>query len=668
MFQKARLAILAVLLSTGLSAQVDVLTAQYSNRRTGANMQENLLNTSNVNASRFGKLFSRPVDGPIYALPLIVTRFKMPDGAVHDLVIVATLNDSVYAYDADNPAQTEPYWHVQLGTPIYTGERYLGPSIGIVGTPAIDRSTNTIYLTAIINTAAASGGYDAGSFIFALDLSTGALKYNSPQRIVLPLATGEQQTDATAWLQRAGLLVSDGAVYVGYTYVSDDLLSIEHGFVQAFQADDLSVRLTSWESSPNTRHGGVWQAARGLAADRFGNLFIVTGDGEWNGTTDFGNSVVELHSRTLTVENYFTPSNWQALFEGDIDLGANGVTLMPGTNLALTGGKQGVVYLLDRSNLGGLQTNPTTDDSATDNSSGHYFQGHWNFSGFLKPEKGLVPVQSFQASHGCGFTNCGQHLSTAYWANRFHPYLFVWDKGDILRAWPFDQAFRRFRTNDSTVGPVQVNDTGGIVVTSDGSKPRTGIVWAYTASQSPFTEAVPGTLRAFDATDVTKEIYNSDQNATRDATGDFVKFLSPVIANGRVYVGNQSGTMEVYGLLCQTDQSRNLQVRIDRGDDGRTADDDGNTDTITVTNHSGDAIAGPFSIAFAGLPAGVTVAGSGGATSCAAPEGRPWIAAPNAPLWLENGQSFKVQVTFNQPADTKLRRYDAVVLAGTGAR
>lgn len=671
MFQIARLASLAVLVSTGLSAQVDVLTAQYSNRRTSANMQENLLNASNVNASQFGKLFSRPVDGPIYALPLIVTQFKMPDGTVHDLVIVATLNDSVYAYDADNPAQTEPYWHVQLGTPIYTGERYLGPSIGIVGTPAIDRSTNTIYLTAIINTAAASGGYDAGSFIFALDLSTGALKYNSPQRIVLPLATGEQQTDATAWLQRAGLLVSDGAVYVGYTYVSDDLLSIEHGFVQAFQADDLSVRLTSWESSPNTRHGGVWQAGRGLAADRFGNLFIVTGDGEWNGATDFGNSVVELHPRTLTVENYFTPSNWEALFEGDIDLGANGVTLMPGTNLALTGGKQGVVYLLDRSNLGGLQTNPTEDDSAAHlsmDTSGHNIQNHWNFQGFLKPGKGLVPVQSFQASHGCGFTNCGQHLSTAWWANRFHPYLFVWDKGDILRAWPFDQAFRRFRTNDSTAGPVQVNDTGGIVVTSDGSKPKTGVVWAYTASQSPFTEAVPGTLRAFDATDITKEIYNSDQDATRDATGDFVKFLSPVVANGRVYIGNQSGSMEVYGLLCQTDQSRNLQVRIDRGEDGRTADEDGNTDTITVTNHSGDAIAGPFSIAFSGLPAGVTVAGSGGATSCAAPAGRPWIAAPNAPLWLENGRSFQVQVTFNQPAGTRLRHYDPVVLAGSGAQ
>ncbi len=111
--------------------------------------------------------------------------------------------------------------------------------------------------------------------------------------------------DATAWYQRAGLLVSNNAVYVGYTYVSDDTLSTQHGFVQSFQADDLSVRLASWESSPTTPHGGVWQAGRGLAADGLGNLYIVTADGEWNGTTDFGNSAVQLTPRTLGVGELF---------------------------------------------------------------------------------------------------------------------------------------------------------------------------------------------------------------------------------------------------------------------------------------------------------------------------------------------------------------------------
>ncbi|HVY93256.1 MAG TPA: hypothetical protein VHA14_10925, partial [Bryobacteraceae bacterium] len=521
---------LTILFTATLSAQVDVLTAQYGNDRTSANMQESVLNTANVNPAQFGKLFSRPVDGPVYALPLIVTNFKLPDGSVHNLVIVATLNNSVYAYDADDPARTTPYWHVQLGTPIYTGELFLGPEIGIVATPVIDRSTNTIYLTAIINSAAAAGGYDAGSYIFALDLATGALKYNSPQRIVLPLATGEQETDATSWYQRAGLLISNGAVYVGYVYVSDDALATQHGFVQAFQSDDMSNRIASWESSPNTPHGGIWQAGRGLAADTFGNLFVATADGQWNGTTDFGNSVVELHPRSLTVENYFTPSNWEALFESDTDLGANGVTLIPDTHLAITGGKQGIIYLMNGANLGGLEN----DDSTSSDSN----------------RKTLVPIQSFKSSNGCGYTQCGQHLSTAFWSHQFHPYLYVWDKQDYLRAWRFEPGRRRFRTQDPGVGKILVNDTGGVVVTSDESKPRTGVVWAYTATQSPLADAVPGTLRAFDATDITKEIYDSDQNSARDAPGSFVKFLSPVVANGRVYVGSQSGTMEVYGLLC----------------------------------------------------------------------------------------------------------------------
>jgi hypothetical protein len=302
---------------------------------------------------------------------------------------------------------------------------------------------------------------------------------------------------------------------------------------------------------------------------------------------------------------------------------------------------------MDGANLGGLQTD-----------SGPGASSH-NLPGVLKQLKGLVPLQSFKASNGCGVTQCGQHLSTAFLADKIHPYLYVWDKQDYLRAWPFDIISHRFRTENSTVGTVLVNDTGGIVATSDESKPRTGLVWAYTATLSPFTDAVPGTLRAFDAANIGKEIYNSDQNSSRDATGSFVKFLSPVVANGRVYVGNQSESMEVYGLLCQADQSRNLQVRSNSGQN--------NADTITVTNRSGSAIAGPFSIVLTGLPAGVTVTGSGGVTSCAAPAGNPWMAAPGAPLWLENGQSFSVQVTFNQPANAKLH-YNPIVLAGSGGQ
>ena len=514
----AQAAAVGVLLSSALAAQVDVLTAQYENGRTGANMQEQVLTAANVNAAQFGKVFSRSVDGPIYALPLIVTQFAVPAVGTRDLVIVATLANSVYAFDANDPSQSQPYWHVNLGTPQYTGDVFLGPTIGILSTPAIDRSTNTIYLTATM-----ANGDDIGIYIFALDLATGNLKYNSPQRTVLPMADGSQAIDATNWYQRTGLLVANNVVYTGYTYVSDDGLETEHGFVQAFHANDLSVRLASWESSPTTPHGGVWQAGRGLAADPSGNLFVVTADGEWNGTTDFGNSVVELAPATLAVENYFTPANWYPLFIGDTDLGSNGVTLIPNSSLAFTGGKQGIVYLMNRSNLGGLE----------------------NFVG-------SVPLQSIQASTGCGYTQCGQNLSTAFWAHATNPWLFVWDKQDYLRAYPFDQNSSRFVTTNPTVGSVLPNSTGGITVTSNASTAGTGILWAYTSDQSPYAALVPGTLRAYDATNIASEIYNSDQTGARDAAGSFVKFLSPVVANGQVYLGTQSDSLQVYGLLRPT--------------------------------------------------------------------------------------------------------------------
>jgi hypothetical protein len=631
MHRVARFAGLGILASWTLIAQVDVLTAQYGNGRTGANMQESVLTSSNVNSAEFGRLFSRAVDGPIYALPLLVTQFNVPGKGLCDIVIVATLANSVYAFDADNPSQSQPYWQINLGTPLYTGSLFLGPTVGILATPVIDRTTNTIYLTAMINN---SG--DVGIYLFALDLATGNLKFNSPQRTVLPLSTGQQAVDATNWYQRAGLLLSNNTVYTAYTYVSNDGLTTEHGFVQAFQSDDLSVRLASWESSPNTPHGGVWQAGRGLAADASGNLFIVTADGEWNGTTDYGNSVVELAPSTLAVQSYFTPLNWLPLYLADTDLGANGVTLIPNSSLAFTGGKQGVIYLMSQSNLGGIQTS-----------------------------LGSVPVQSWQASNGCGYTQCGQNLSTAYWAHATNPYLFVWDKQDYLRAYPFNQDSQQFVTTNGAVGTVLPVSTGGIVVTSNASTAGSGVLWAYTTAQSPYSAAVPGTLRAYNATNITNEIYNSDQSGARDTAGSFVKFLSPVVANGRVYLGNQSGTLQVYGLLCQTNQTSNLTVV--RGPFRTVPKSTQYTQQITLTNNGANSIGGPFSIAFGALPAGVTVVNPNGTTSCAAPADSPWIAATAAPLWLQPGQSFSVTVTFNRTGSAGVT-YTPAVLAGSGGQ
>jgi len=619
--------VLALLVSRALLAQVDVLTAQYNNGRTSANLQEPILNPSNVAAQQFGRLFSLPVDGPIYSQPLIVTQFSLPGVGSRDLVIVTTLANSVYAFDADNPAQSQPYWHVSLGAPCPVEPQ--GPSHGVLSTPVIDRSTNTIYLTAAVD----SQG-DVGLYIFALDLATGNRKFNSPQRAALPLSTGGLATDASYWYQRSGLLLNKGSLFVGYVYTTANFTE-EHGFVQAFAADNLSL-LASWESSPNTPHGGVWQAARGLAADASGNVFLATADGEWNGTTDFGNSVVELDPGTLAVKNSFAPLDWYSLFIGDLDLGAGGVTLIPNSGLAFAGGKDGVVYLLSTANLGGIENAPAG-----------------------------IPLQKIQASNGCGLTQCGQTLATAFWPDPTTPSLFVWDKQDYLRAYPFNALSQQFNTAAATVGPVLSAGNGGIVVTSNGSTPGTGLVWAATSAQDPLLTVVPGTLRAYSAADITRELYNSDQSFGRDTAGSFVKFLSPVVANGRVYMGNQSGALEVYGLLCQTSQPSNVAVA--RGPFRTAPGSTQFTQQITFTNRGSGSIGGPFSVAFEGLPAGVTVVNPAGVTSCAAPAGNPFIEAPSAPLWLQSGQSFSVGVTFNRTGAAGVA-YTPLLLSGSGGQ
>jgi hypothetical protein len=285
--------------------------------------------------------------------------------------------------------------------------------------------------------------------------------------------------------------------------------------------------------------------------------------------------------------------------------------------------------------------------------------------GGLENSPANVPLQKMQASNGCGFTQCGQSLSTAYWAHATNPYLFVWDKQDYLRAYPFDQVSQQFDTANSTVGPVLSAGNGGVVVTSNGSTTGTGLLWAYTSAQDPLTLVVPGTLRAYDAANITNELYNSDQSFGRDTAGSFVKFLSPVVVNGRVYMGNQSGALEVYGLLCQTGQTANLAIA--RGPFRTAPRSTQYSQQITFTNHSANSIGGPFSVAFAALPSGVAVVEPSGVTSCAAPAGSPWIAATAAPLWLQPGQSFSVSVTFNRTGSAGVT-YTPVVLAGSGGQ
>ena len=509
---------IAFLLSSCLFAQVDVLMSQYDLERTAVNRQERTLHPANVNSTKFGKLFSRSVDNSQYALPLIVSNVDLPGGSRKNLMIVATMSNTVYAFDADSAAASVPIWSRNLGTPMASGG-FTGPTTwGILGTPFIDRATSTIYVVAKVE---ATGG--VAHQINALDLATGALKYNSPQNASFPVAGGGSPIIFSRdVIQRAGLLVNAGVLYIAFAnivIVPGDGLTQE-GYLQSFNATDLSQRHASFQVTPTGLKGGIWQAGRGLSVDAQGSIYLATAGGEYNGVDNFGSSILKFAPRTLALQDWFTPSNWEALYHGNLDPSANGVTLIPGTTLAFAGGKEGVVYLLNLASLGKLETN----------ASG--------------------PLQRFQASAGCGLTDCAQNLGTAFWSrpSAVDSMLYVWDRRDFLRAYRFNNTTQRFNAT-AAVGPLKPEQAGGPSVSALGDDLATGIVWAVTVPTDANATLTDATLRAYRASDVTQETYNSGTNAARDRVGFYTKFAAPVVANGKVYVATHSNEVAVYGLL-----------------------------------------------------------------------------------------------------------------------
>lgn len=494
--------------------------AQYNFDRTGANLGELILNTNNVNPAQFGKLFSRAVDDSVYGLPLIIPNLTIA-GGVRDVLFVATMNNSIYAFDATDASRTLPYWSVNLGTP-GLGDSWIGPvHFGILSTPFIDVATSTIYVVAEIQ-----NGPDVGLYVHALDITTGQQKYGSPRRMSFSFPTeGVTLTNVAGGIQRAGLLVSNGVLYIALANIRSGDYDSQEGFVQSFDAHDLTHQLGNFQATPGAPEGkgGIWEAGRGLPADASGVYFSVAG-GAYSSTgtpRDFGSSIVKVAPGTLSVQDWFTPQNWQYLFDNNLDPAAAGVTLIPGTQLLFAGGKEGVIYLLNRNNMGHLEG---TDGQA---------------------------IQRFQAGFGCAQNtaapDCAQSLGTAYWDRGGDGMLYVWDKTGVLRAFHFNGQI--FDTATPQVGTLDVGMTGGPSVSANAGDPSSSIVWAVTTSNVDSATPGPGTLRAFRADDITHELYNSDINQAADSLGTMTKFAPPVVANGKVYVATQSNSVQVYGLL-----------------------------------------------------------------------------------------------------------------------
>jgi hypothetical protein len=562
-------------LSSLCLSQVTVTTHHNDTSRTGQNLSETILNTSNVNVNTFGKLFSRSVDGQIYAQPLYVPNLPV-GGTTRNVVYVATQNDSVYAFDADNPAASSPLWQVNLGTPVPTTDvdptcADITPQIGITSTPVIDSSSSTIYVVAKTkNTTDNSYHFN----IHALDLITGAEKFSGPTEITAQVSgTGVQSVggivtlDPLQQFNRPGLLLLNGIVYVAFGGACE--IPPWHGWILGYGASTLQ-QVAVLNTTPNGSDGGVWGGGQGLLADSGNNIYVMTGNGTFDPTTggDYGDSILKISTASgLSIVDYFTPTNQADLDAADLDLGSGGPMALPGTSLIVGSGKDGVVRVLDTANLGQF--------SATANNN----------------------VQNFQGTTGFVFMG-----APIYWNSPNHgPVIYIWSGNDALKAYQFTNGtFQTTPVSQSTVLEAQgYSNSVPLSLSANGNQAGTGIVWgsgAFSANANQNT--VAGILRAFDATDLTNELWDSKQNAARDDVGNYAKFSPPTIANGKVYLATFSNQLVIYGLLPDFSASAApAGVAVIAGQSG--------TSTITVTATNG--FNGPVTLACsAGLPSGVS--------------------------------------------------------------
>jgi hypothetical protein len=503
-----------------------VLTAQYDNARTGTNLNEITLAPDNVNTTHFGKLFTFKVDGDVYAQPLYLPGVDIPGKGKRNVLFVATENDSVYAFDADG-SSTTPLWHVSVANsavgakPLSESDVrcfFIAPQIGITSTPVIDPKTGTLYVLARTKESKSLlSSYEYKQRLHALAVTTGAEKFGGPVEIKASVqGTGAGHSgrqvpfDPQTENPRAALLLANGSVYLAWGSSCDEVPY--HGWLMAYDALTLTQKAV-FNTSPDASDSAIWQGDAGPAADKDGNVFVVTGNGEFDAAEngrDFGDSVLKLSSaeQRLTLLDYFTPSNQRQLNERDNDLGSSGPVLLadqPGAHphLLVAAGKEGKIYLIDRDHMGKFQPN---DDSHA--------------------------LQTISASHGA-------FGAMAYWNQNI---FFVGSEARLQ-----DFSVTRGQLTLKAAGNITFLDSGATpAVSSNGLKD--GIVWAASSKNWNEPPGRPAVLYAYDASNVHRELYNSEQNSARDRAGTALRFAIPTVVNGKVYVGAK-GEVNVYGLL-----------------------------------------------------------------------------------------------------------------------
>ena len=511
---------------------VAVLTQHNNNTRAGWNDKETALTTSNVNVQQFGAVFTLRVDDQVYAQPLVVGHVSV-GGGDRNVVYIATVNNTLYAYDGDDGTL---YWQRGVTAPGMRppsntdmtgacGGSYqdFSGNIGIVGTPVIDAARGTMYFVARSTT-----GSTFVQYLHAVNIVDGNEIAGSPTVITATYSgngdgsvNGVIAFDAQRQNQRQGLTLLNGLVYVTFSSHCD--WGPYHGWILGYDAATLQQQVV-YNATPNGYAGGMWESGTGMAADAQGNLYVVTGNGtvgdaaDPTSPTNRAESALKLTpaGSTLQVASYFTPYDYQYLNDNDLDYGGMGGFLIPNSGYYLTGAKDGTLYLLNKDGMGG----------------------------YLPSSNQVQQVVPLGAS-------ANMHCQTAYYKGSSKEFIYIWSENDPLRAIPFDRASNLLDPQSqvvfSGVGPT--GQSGAVLsVSSNGSEDGTGILWAsYAFSGDAEHNVSPGILRAFDANDVTKELWNNRQNVSRDGAGNYAKFSAPTIANGHVYLPTFSNRVVVYG-------------------------------------------------------------------------------------------------------------------------
>jgi hypothetical protein len=562
------------LLVTASAFAVDVTTYHNDNARTGQNLSETILTPANVNVTGFGKLFVLSVDGKVDAEPLYLAAVTFPGQGTHNALYVVTEHDSVYAFDADTGAQLWKVSMLKAGeTPSDSrGCSQVTPEIGITSTPVISRSNGTIYLVAMSK--------DTSSAYFhrlhALDLTTGAEKSGGPIDIqaVFP-GTGDSSNgtnvvfDPKQYEERAALLLLNGVVYTSWTSHCD--IGLYTGWVIGYSATTLA-RTSVFNFTPNGHMGSVWMAGSGPAADPNGNIYFLASNGTFDTTLDangfpnrgnFGNAFIKLSTinNSLAAADYFNMFNTVSESNADLDLGSGGALVLPdmtdasGTtrHLAVGAGKDQHIYLVDRDNMG--KFSPTANNNYQDLSGvlgGQVFSKPAYFNGRLYYGSVAEPIQAFQFSNARLVTPPVTTTASSF---------------------PYPGATPSISANGAA----------------------NGIVWAAENSST-------AVLHAYDASTLS-ELYNSNMASnSRDHFGAGNKFIVPLIANGKVYVGTTTG-VGVFGPLAVSAAPVITSQLTATGNTGKSF-----SYQITATN-------APTSYSATGLPAGLSLNPSSGLIS-----------------------------------------------------